>query len=56
MRGQTKSLIFIGVVLFVLFFVHIFSVDYQREECIENGGKWMSRIVAGNYSYSCVPK
>jgi hypothetical protein len=38
------------IVLFAL------SIDHQKTKCLADGGKWVSGIVAGQYSAFCIPK
>ena len=50
----TTIIVTIAIVVFV--FLHAFAVDFQKTECIDNGGKWISGVINGEYSYFCIPK
>ena len=56
MTDETKQLILIilGIIVFLVLFG--FLIDYEKTQCLASGGKWISGMIAGNYSYFCVPK
>ena len=47
-------LILLGIVLFVILIS--FGVDYEKTQCIAEGGKWVEGVINGSYSYFCIPK
>lgn len=51
-----KEWIIIGVVFLILIILYSLSFDYEKTECIKNGGKWISGMVAGELSYFCIPQ
>jgi hypothetical protein len=48
-------IVIIILVIFLLMFVG-FSIDYQKTQCIESGGNWVTGVIGGEYSYFCMPK
>ena len=43
--------------LFLLFTIlYGFITDYQKTECLKEGGKWISGFYGGTYAHSCLPK
>ena len=54
-----EELAILFIVLGIIILVAILSgfvIDYEKTECLKEGGKWVSGMIAGNYSYFCVPK
>ena len=47
--------IFLGIIL-LFAILNGFVIDYEKTECLKEGGKWVSGVIAGEYSYFCVPK
>ena len=56
MNEELKVFILVVLVIVGFFVLYSFSIDYQKTVCLENGGKWVSGIVAGEYSAFCIPK
>jgi hypothetical protein len=56
MSNDTKSIILIGLGILVFASLFAASTHHQKVECLENGGKWITGIVSGNYSAFCIPK
>ena len=56
MREETQSFIIVGVIVLVFFVLFVLSYDYQKTECLAEGGKWVSGVMGGNFSYFCIPK
>ena len=56
MREETQSFIIIGVIVLVLIVLLALSYNYEKTECLAEGGKWISGMLGGNYSYFCIPK
>ena len=57
MSKETLSTIIIITILIVVFgLLYGFAVDFQKTQCIDSGGKWISGIINGEYSYFCIPK
>ncbi len=43
--------------LFLLFAIlYGFITDYQKTECLKEGGKWISGFYGGTYARLCLPK
>ena len=43
--------------LFLLFAIlYRFITDYQKTECLKEGGKWISGFYGGTYAHLCLPK
>lgn len=43
--------------LFLLFAIlYGFITDYQKTECLKEGGKWISGFYGGTYASLCLPK
>ena len=47
--------IFLGIIL-LFAILNGFVIDYEKTECLKEGGRWISGVIAGEYSYFCVPK
>ena len=56
MREETQSFIIVGVIALVFLVLFALSYDYQKTECLTEGGKWVSGVMGGNFSYFCIPK
>jgi hypothetical protein len=56
MNNDTKTLIKIGLGILLFLILFGISIHNQKTECIASGGKWISGIVAGNYTAFCIPK
>lgn len=56
MNEELKVFILVVLVIVGFFVLYSFSIDYEKTVCLENGGKWVTGIVAGNYSAICIPK
>jgi Zn-dependent protease len=59
MKMDEEELAILFIILGILILVAIlngFVVNYEKTECLKEGGKWVSGMIAGNYSYFCVPK
>jgi hypothetical protein len=59
MNLDKEELAILFIVLGILILVAILSgfvIDYEKTECLKEGGKWVSGRIAGEYSYFCVPK
>ena len=50
-----KEWIIIGLIILVFIILSALSFDYQETQCISNGGKSISGIIAGELSYFCIP-
>ncbi len=50
----TTLFVIIGVILFLLFVG--FTMDFEKTQCLKEGGKWVTGVISGSYSYFCVPK
>lgn len=55
MREETQSFIIVGVIVLVIVLFAL-SYNYEKTECLAEGGKWISGMMGGNYSYFCIPK
>lgn len=51
-----KESIIIVLIILVFIILYAISIDHEKTECISNGGKWISGVVAGEFSYFCIPK
>ena len=56
MNRETVEWIIIGAVILLIAVLSHWSVEYQETESIANGGKWVSGMINGTYSYFCIPK
>jgi hypothetical protein len=57
MDKEELAILFIVLGILLLFAIlNGFVVDYEKTECLKEGGKWVSGMIGGNYSYVCVPK
>jgi hypothetical protein len=56
MTKETKEWIIIGAVALGIIVLFALSIDHQKTKCLADGGKWVSGIVAGQYSAFCIPK
>jgi len=56
MREETQSFIIVGVIVLVFFVLFAISYSTQESDCLAEGGKWISGVIGGNYSYFCIPK
>ena len=57
MDKEELAILFIILGILLLFAIlNGFVVDYEKTECLKEGGKWVSGMIAGDYSYFCVPK
>jgi hypothetical protein len=57
MDKEELAILFIVLGILLLFAIlNGFVVDYEKTECLKEGGKWVSGMIAGDYSYFCVPK
>jgi regulatory protein YycH of two-component signal transduction system YycFG len=50
----TTLFVIIGVILFLLFVG--FTMDFEKTQCLKEGGKWVTGVISGSYSYFCVPQ
>jgi regulatory protein YycH of two-component signal transduction system YycFG len=50
----TTLFVIIGVILFLLFVG--FTIDFEKTQCLKEGGKWVTGVISGSYSYFCVPQ
>jgi regulatory protein YycH of two-component signal transduction system YycFG len=46
--------VIIGIILFLLFVG--FTMDFEKTQCLKEGGKWVTGVISGSYSYFCVPQ
>jgi hypothetical protein len=46
--------VIIGVILFLLFVG--FTMDFEKTQCLKEGGKWVTGVISGSYSYFCLPQ
>ena len=55
-KEELKALLII-VGIFLLFAI-LYGVitDYQKTKCLEDGGRWISGFVGGNWTNLCLPK
>jgi hypothetical protein len=44
------------IILGVLLLLGIFTTDYQKTKCLEDGGRWISGFFGGTYAHLCLPK
>ena len=51
-----KEWVIIGLIILVSIILYGVSIDYEKTQCISNGGKWISGMVAGELSYFCIPQ
>jgi hypothetical protein len=51
-----KSYIFLALIIIAFLVLCALGVHYQHAQCIESGGKWVTGIVAGEYSAFCIPE
>ena len=56
MDKEELAILFIVLGILILVILNGFIVNYEKTECLKEGGKWVSGMIAGNYSYFCVPK
>jgi hypothetical protein len=57
MDKEELTILFIILGILLLFAIfNGFVVNYEKTECLKEGGKLVSGMIAGNYSYFCVPK
>jgi hypothetical protein len=56
MNKETKELIILILVVLVFLVIYALSIDYEKTQCLASGGKWVSGMIGGDYSYFCVPK
>jgi hypothetical protein len=54
-KEELTILIILGILL-LFAILNGFVVNYEKTECLKEGGKWVSGMIAGDYSYFCVPK
>ena len=50
----TTLFVIIGVIIFLLFVG--FTIDFEKTQCLKEGGKWVTGVISGSYSYFCIPK
>jgi regulatory protein YycH of two-component signal transduction system YycFG len=50
----TTLFVIIGVILFLLFVG--FTMDFEKTQCLKEGGKWITGVISGSYSFFCVPQ
>jgi regulatory protein YycH of two-component signal transduction system YycFG len=50
----TTLFVIIGVILFLLFVG--FTMDFEKTQCLKEGGKWITGVISGSYSYFCMPQ
>jgi hypothetical protein len=50
----TTLFVIIGVILFLLFVG--FTMDFEKTQCLKEGGKWVTGVISGSYSYFCLNK
>jgi hypothetical protein len=55
-KEEFKALLIILGVLLFLGILAAFTTDYQKTKCLEDGGRWISGFVGGNWTYLCLPK
>ena len=55
-KEDLQSILIIIGVLLLLGIITAFTTDYQKTECLEDGGRWISGFVGGNWTYFCLPK
>ncbi len=51
-----KESIIIVLIILVFIILYAISIGHEKTECISNGGKFISGMVAGEFSYFCIPK
>jgi hypothetical protein len=51
-----KDLIIIGLIIIGIIVWTAISIDFQKTECLESGGKWVTGMVLNHYSALCIPK
>lgn len=51
-----KEIIIIIIAFILLIILFGVSVDYQKTQCIQSGGNWVTGMVGGEFSYFCMPK
>jgi len=57
MDKEELAILFIVLGILLLFgILNGFFMDYEKTECLKEGGKWVSGMIGGDYSYFCVPK
>jgi len=56
MDKEKLAILFIVLGILILVILNGFVVNYEQTECLKEGGKWVSGMIGGNYSYFCVPK
>jgi hypothetical protein len=55
-KEELKAILFILGLLLLLGILTSFTTDYQKTKCLEDGGRWISGFVGGNWTYFCLPK
>ena len=56
MKEEVLGWIVVGIIVLIFIVGFGFVMDEQKTQCIAEGGKWISGMVAGEYSYFCIPK
>jgi Zn-dependent protease len=55
MNKEIKEWIIIGAGVLGIWVLFSLGMDHEKTKCLANGGKWVSGIVAGQYSALCIP-
>jgi len=55
-KEDLQSLLIILGVLLLLGILTAFTTEYQKTKCLEDGGRWISGFIGGNWTYFCLPK
>lgn len=50
------TIVFLFVGLIVFFTVFAMIDDFQKVQCVKEGGKWVTGIIGGSYSAFCMPQ
>ena len=55
-KEDLQALLIILGVFLLLAILTAFTTDYQKTKCLEDGGRWISGFVGGNWTNLCLPK
>jgi uncharacterized membrane protein len=56
MNDEVEGWLIVGAIVLVFIVLFAFAYDHQKTECLANGGRWISGMMGGNFSYFCIPK
>ena len=56
MDKEELAILFIVLGILILVILNGFVVNYEKTECLKEGGKWISGFYGGTYAHLCLPK